>query len=167
MDSKFYSKKGFTLIELLVVIAIIGILSSVVLVSMGGTRAKARDATRMQDIKQIEKALLLYHNQNEVFPGENWCDSSVGACAASCPCSPLGESWSASSAIYQGLVSDFMGDMPVDPVNDATYYYWYEPCCNQDCGGGRSCVGLGCCEYNLGASRLEETGTGYTVWGRW
>jgi len=35
-------KRGFTLIELLVVIAIIGILSSVVLVSLNSTRGKAK-----------------------------------------------------------------------------------------------------------------------------
>lgn len=35
-------KKGFTLIELLVVIAIVGILSSLIVVSMGGMTAKAR-----------------------------------------------------------------------------------------------------------------------------
>ena len=60
-------RNGFTLIELLVVIAIIGILSTVVLVSLGGARAKARDARRMADINQIVLALEMDYSDDEKY----------------------------------------------------------------------------------------------------
>lgn len=63
--------RGFTLIELLVVIAIIGILSSVVLVSLNSARAKSRDARRLADLKQLETALAIYHNDNRAYPTTN------------------------------------------------------------------------------------------------
>ncbi len=62
------SKKAFTLIELLVVIAIIGILATIAVISLYNTRAKARDAKRVADIKQVQTALELFFNDMDRYP---------------------------------------------------------------------------------------------------
>ncbi len=57
------NQNGFTLIELLVVIAIIGILSAVVLTSLGSAREKARDTKKISDVKQVALSYELSRNQ--------------------------------------------------------------------------------------------------------
>jgi len=50
---KTKKQQGFTLIELLIVIAIIGILASIVLVSLSSGRTKARNTAILQSLKSI------------------------------------------------------------------------------------------------------------------
>lgn len=70
--------RGFTLIELLVVIAIIGILSSIVMVSLTTARSKARDARRIVDVKTIQLALEQYYGENLVYPTSVYSTSAKG-----------------------------------------------------------------------------------------
>lgn len=59
------NQKGFTLIELLVVIAIIGILASIVLVSLNDARNKGYDTEIKSEISQIKNAMeICYDNNN-------------------------------------------------------------------------------------------------------
>ena len=79
-------KRGFTLIELLVVIAIIALLSTLSVVALNNARSKARDARRLNDLRQITTALEMYHNQTGIYPAipegqtsiTNLCLSNTG-----------------------------------------------------------------------------------------
>jgi prepilin-type N-terminal cleavage/methylation domain-containing protein len=97
------SSKGFTLIELLVVIAIIGILAGMVLVSMSGSRPKARDARRYSDFRQISPA-----QESAINDGVSYSTgvTSVGTIPA----------------IVNASAYQYLAPMN-DPLNDASHKY--------------------------------------------
>jgi prepilin-type N-terminal cleavage/methylation domain-containing protein len=64
-------QKGFTLIELLVVITIIGILATGAVTTFTSQIQKARDTTRITDIKALQSAIeQVYQDQTE-YPQAN------------------------------------------------------------------------------------------------
>ena len=80
-------EKGFTLIELLVVIAIIGILATIVLVSLQDARQKARDTKRVGDLRQAMVGMEVYLDDNGYYPNPGAADTCESAeCAAGGGC---------------------------------------------------------------------------------
>lgn len=72
-------KKGFTLIELLVVIAIVGILSAIVLASLGSAKSKGDDTSYMATMTNMKtQAEIYYHNNNSSYGiSATTCDTGL------------------------------------------------------------------------------------------
>lgn len=108
---KFFQKKkgekGFTLIELLVVIAIIGVLATIVLVSLNTAREKARDTRRISDMRQVALALGMYYDDNGSYPSGSDTD------------------WADGAGLDSDLEPDYMTNVPTDPGGNT---YAYNPC---------------------------------------
>lgn len=95
--------RGFTLIELLVVIAIIGILTSIVTISLAPARAKARDDQRRANLASIAGALQNYYSQQKAYPIQN--------------------GWATADMLASALVPNYLGQMPTDPTFKRPYSF--------------------------------------------
>lgn len=68
MRRRLYQVRGFSLLEVMVVIVIIGMLASVVTVSVMGHMAKAKRTTAETQIKEFMKALDFYKMEHGSYP---------------------------------------------------------------------------------------------------
>lgn len=121
------TESGFTLIELLIVITIIGVLSAVILPSLGSARVKARDTARKTDIQNIYKMLVAYYAEYGGIPitynasknAQGYQDSNTGGWDYS------NEPTTSPSFMNFLVISGITSSVPVDPINDTNYRYYY------------------------------------------
>jgi type II secretory pathway pseudopilin PulG len=130
---------AFTLVEMLFVISMIGLLSVMILAAVNTARVKARDAKRISDFGEIQKALALYYDAYGYYPARsgtyvNGCETSkgngsVGSCFEPCWSRCVDTKWSTNSGnLYDALViqGKYLSTLPIDPSNGSgknLYYY--------------------------------------------
>ena len=71
-------KNGFTFIELVIVIAVIGVLSSIILASINGSRIRSKDNKRIVDLNNVSLAMDLYFDKYGAYPpsSQRCCDNN-------------------------------------------------------------------------------------------
>ncbi len=120
-----YKGRAFTLIEMVVVVIIIMILATLVILSLGGVKKRARDDRRIADSRTIGSALEQYASSNvRYYPPYS---------SANLP--PNGGNYIAevitsSSPLYTTLASGYyLSPVPLDPLKETTgfrYVYIYK-----------------------------------------
>jgi len=101
--------RGFTIIELLVVVTIIILLTGIIINSLAGARAKARDAQRVSDLGQLQLALALFVDRCGQYPTTLTLSNATG-CPVTTPAITLGS---------------FIGQIPTPPAGAGSTSYDY------------------------------------------
>lgn len=117
-------KAGFTLLEILVVITIIGLLVVILMSFVNESRAKVRDASRIQTMRELQKAIDVYYDKNGFYPPlTGTTDAVSGSTLVTCADNTTGDAeWceliAALSPYHQGGIDDPLTTMP--------YAYYYD-----------------------------------------
>ncbi|MDO8664868.1 MAG: type II secretion system protein [Candidatus Liptonbacteria bacterium] len=139
-------QKGFTLIELLIVIAILSILAVAVILTLNPAQmlAQARDSQRISDMATLKSAIALYlvDVTSPSIGTASLCYASFTGLASTTGCggrmvaatvttttaanagSSTGGGWIPINFATITYGSP-LGNEPVDPINNATYFYSY------------------------------------------
>ncbi len=117
-------RRGFTLVELLVVIGTIGMMSMLLLASMSTYRVRARDAVRLNDIRQVQNALEMYYVTNKQYPvcaGGSFCDVD---CGSGLNADGYDGAWYENLSTH--LTSNYFTRIP-PKLNNVCLWYWGDP----------------------------------------
>ena len=101
---KLQNTKGFTLIELLVVITIIGILATGATATYTSQIQKARDTSRVNDIKAVQSWVEQYYGDNASYPAQ----ASSGTLSQYTPKIPT-DSKNGQKAAYSWATQEYLG----------------------------------------------------------
>jgi general secretion pathway protein G len=133
------NSRGFTLIELLVVITIIGILATGGTVTYTSQIQKARDTTRISDMKALQSGIEQFYQDKAQYPNNG---DTTGEAEYK---------FTGSGSAGSGGVVVYVPKLPKDPKNGQS--------CNNGGGSATACMYL----YNSGVDTNNITGGEYKI----
>jgi prepilin-type N-terminal cleavage/methylation domain-containing protein len=111
------NNSGFTLIEIVVVITLIGILATAGMSFYNEARKQARDDRRAADLLQLQIAIEAYKDVYGTYPASG-CSAATSEFAGPGPVNGTVPNLVSCDDYITGLVDDFIGVLPVDPVDE-------------------------------------------------
>ena len=105
---------GFTMIDLMTAISIIALISTMGAAAVKRAQEKGRDARRLADLGQIERALALYYNDNGRYPAVELAYTGDTTC---------GSNW----CILETALAPYLTHLPRDPKGlQIAFVYFYD-----------------------------------------
>ena len=118
-------RKAFTLVELLVVITVMGIITSFIFISVGGSKMRARDTQRAVDLGLLDNAINQYYRDKGSYPSlPDGCDLPTNGVSSdavtrwtddSGEINNINSNCLSKTGYIKDLVPNYISALPTDP----------------------------------------------------
>jgi type II secretory pathway pseudopilin PulG len=122
-DLRKQSQKGFTIVEIVIVTLLITLLATLIILNVNpvDNKKKARDEKRISDISTLDRAISEFGLDKKRYPDQSdLLRKSTILPAGSTQLTGSNTGW------IQENLSAYLPMLPIDPLNDATYFYSYK-----------------------------------------
>jgi len=119
LQRKLRSKSGFTLVEMMIAFAILIIISAILAEGVPFIQGRVRDNKRLYELSSLQRAIEIYHSDNNVYPNDLTYTTFATDNDASIGTLP-GPVQAGTSVYIPSMVPTYFPQLPLDPLPGAS-----------------------------------------------